>query len=80
MIFEANPMDSNVTHIKIKSLRIFLSYSTNDKVIAGSLKTLLELMGFEVFLAHEDIEPSVEWQEEIKDNLDKCDIFIPLLT
>ncbi|VVB91143.1 TIR domain protein [uncultured archaeon] len=64
----------------IKSLKVFFSYSTNDKAIVGTLKNLLESMGFEVFLAHEDLEPCVEWREEIKENLHNCDIFIPLLT
>lgn len=69
-----------VNYTGIKSLKVFFSYSTNDKETVGILKTLLESMGFEVFLAHEDLEPCVEWQEEIKKNLNNCDIFIPLLT
>jgi len=64
----------------IKSLRIFFSYSTIDKEIVGKLKSYLEEMGFEVFLAHEDISPCEEWQDEIIKNLKRCDIFIPLLT
>ncbi|MGB8216338.1 MAG: toll/interleukin-1 receptor domain-containing protein [Candidatus Methanoperedens sp.] len=64
----------------IKSLIIFFSYSIDDKEIVGMLKKYLEFMGFEIFLAHEDLEPCVEWQEEIKKNLNRCDIFIPLLT
>lgn len=62
------------------SIRIFFSYSTDDKNIVGRLKEQLEFMGFEVFLAHDDIEPSVEWQDEIIKNLKMCDIFIPLIT
>ncbi|OGH04183.1 MAG: hypothetical protein A2W22_02940 [Candidatus Levybacteria bacterium RBG_16_35_11] len=64
----------------IKSLRIFFSYSIDDKKIVGMLKEYLEFMGFEIFLAHEDLEPCVEWQEEIMKNLNRCDIFISLLT
>lgn len=64
----------------IKSLRIFFSYNTIDKKIMGKLKSYLEDMGFEVFLAHEDISPCEEWQDEIIKNLQRCDIFIPLLT
>lgn len=62
------------------SLRIFFSYSTDDKKLVGMLKEYLEYMGFEIFLAHEDLAPCVEWQEEIKKNLNRCDIFIPFLT
>ncbi len=64
----------------MNSLRIFFSYSIDDKKIVGMLKKQLEFMGFEVFLAHDDIEPSAEWQDEIIKNLKSCDVFIPLLT
>jgi len=64
----------------VKSLRIFFSYSTIDKEIVGKLKFYLEEVGFEVFLAHEDISPCEEWQDEVIKNLQRCDIFIPLLT
>ncbi|HBB02400.1 MAG: hypothetical protein US89_C0013G0019 [Candidatus Peregrinibacteria bacterium GW2011_GWF2_38_29] len=68
----------NEIGIGIKSFRIFFSYSTVDKLIVGEIKKHLELLGFEVFLAHEDIEPCIDWQEEIKKNLLRCDVFIPL--
>lgn len=64
----------------IKSLRIFFSYSHENRVIIGNLKKHLELIGFEVFIAHEDIEAGIKWQEEIIKNLKKCDIFIPLFS
>lgn len=62
------------------SFRIFFSYSTDDKTIVGKLKEQLEFMGFEVFLAHDDIEPNIEWQYDIIKNIKGCDTFIPLLT
>lgn len=63
-----------------KTLRIFLSYSTEDKNLAGNIKKNLERYGLEVFLAHEDIEPSSEWQDEIVRNLKSCDIFMPIIS
>lgn len=66
--------------ILIDSLRIFLSYNTKDKKEVGKIKNHLSYFGFEVFLAHEDITPTAQWQDEIKKNLKKCDIFIPVLT
>lgn len=62
------------------SVRVFLSYSTGDKKTAGMIKEELEKFGLEVFLAHEDIEPSEEWQNAILNGLKGCDVFIPLLT
>ncbi|MCJ7458380.1 MAG: toll/interleukin-1 receptor domain-containing protein [candidate division Zixibacteria bacterium] len=63
-----------------KSLRVFVSYSTRDKKIAGAIKQCLEQYGMDVFLAHEDITPSAKWQEEIIRELRQSDVFLPLLT
>ncbi|NIP62208.1 MAG: TIR domain-containing protein [Nitrosopumilaceae archaeon] len=63
-----------------KSLRLFLSYSSKDRRIAGKIKNSLEQFQIRVFLAHEDITPTQEWEEEILHNLNNCDIFCPLLT
>ncbi|MDF1496829.1 MAG: toll/interleukin-1 receptor domain-containing protein [Patescibacteria group bacterium] len=75
------PKKLQVTSSYIGSaLRVFISYSTDDKILAGQLKLCLEDMGMQVFLAHEDLKPSQEWQDTILGNLDSADIFIPLIT
>ena len=61
-------------------MKIFLSYSTKDKKLAGEIKDGLEQYGQEVFLAHEDIEPSAKWVQRILSELDVYEVFIPLLT
>ncbi len=63
-----------------KSVRVFLSYSHVDGFLAEQLKHSLERYGLEVFMAHEDIEPSKIWQDEIIRSLKACDVFIPILT
>lgn len=63
-----------------KRVRVFLSYSTIDKSTSGKIKQKLDHYGFEVFLAHNDIEPSQNWINEIINNLKNCDIFVPFLT
>jgi len=63
-----------------RKVRVFLCYSHKDKQLAGEIKRNLEKEALEIFLAHEDIEPSREWQDEIIKNLKSCDVFIPLLT
>src|SRR3989344_9124222 len=65
---------------KGKSLRIFVSYSSNDRKVVGEIKNSIERFGLSVFLAHEDIIPSSDWQIEIIKNLKGCDIFLPFLT
>ncbi|MCJ7508210.1 MAG: toll/interleukin-1 receptor domain-containing protein [candidate division Zixibacteria bacterium] len=51
-----------------------------DKKLAGEIKRGLEDYEFEVFLAHEDIEPTTEWADKILTELKNCDVFIPILT
>ena len=64
-----------------KSIRIFLSYSSDDGILAGKIKRYLEdYFGFEVFLAHEDIGAAEEWPKVIIENLKSTDIFMPLLS
>lgn len=58
--------------------KVFVSYSSKDKVIAGKLKEYIEKYDFDVFLAHEDIDQSKKWHPEIESELEKMDIFIPL--
>lgn len=63
-----------------KRLHVFISYSSTDKVYAGELKDFLQIYGLSVFLAHEDIRPTLDWKEEIIRNLRLCDIFIPIIS
>jgi len=63
------------------SLSVFLSHSHIDKHIAGNFKQcFLRYFGFEVFLAHEDLEISTEWNQKLVANLKSCNIFIPLIS
>jgi hypothetical protein len=66
-----------------RTIRVFLSYTTStqeNKTFTGNLKQGLEKLGLEVFLAHEDINPSSDWQETILANLKSTDIFMPIIT
>lgn len=57
-----------------------MSYNSADKLIAGNIKKHLESFGMEVFLAHQDIEPTEEWHDRILTELENADVFLPLLT
>jgi hypothetical protein len=61
-------------------MRSFISYNTSDKILAGKIKQSLEQFGFSTFLAHDDIKPTQAWVERILDELNKSDVFLPLLT
>ncbi|MDD5110117.1 MAG: toll/interleukin-1 receptor domain-containing protein [Patescibacteria group bacterium] len=74
-------VDFSSQAINEESLRkVFISYSTQNSALAGQLKIILEEMGFDAFLAHEDINPSAEWQETILNILGESGIFIPIIT
>ncbi|MFQ5772764.1 MAG: toll/interleukin-1 receptor domain-containing protein [bacterium] len=61
-------------------MKVFLSYSNLDKNEAGQIKHALEDYGLEVFLAHEDIQPSAQWVDRILAELEACAVFLPILT
>lgn len=63
-----------------KSHKIFISYSTKDKEVAGKLKKILEKHKAPSFLAHEDIKVSREWEDKILAEITSCSIFICLLS
>lgn len=61
--------------------KVFVSYSTDDKILAGQVKAYFtDRGGFEVFLAHEDMEPSEEFILRIRSELKACNVFVPLIT
>ncbi len=63
-----------------ESILVFLSYSSKDKDLAGKIKLRLETFGIEAFLAHEDIKPTQKWKDVILDHLERCDVFIPIVS
>jgi hypothetical protein len=62
-------------------MKVFISYHHLDKALAATIKMYLEReYGLNVFLAHEDIEPTLHWQDVIIEELKQCDVFIYILT
>jgi hypothetical protein len=61
-------------------MKIFISYSLEDKNDAGTLHGLLSLTGFECFLAHRDIKKGEQWRDAIVRELKASSIFIPILS
>ena len=60
--------------------RIFLSHKAEVKKETSVLKDNLKLYGASCFVAHEDIHPTKEWQNEIENALHTMDSFVALLT
>jgi signal recognition particle subunit SEC65 len=59
--------------------RVFLSHLAVNKVETSDLKEVLKLYGITAFVAHEDIEPTREWQTEIESALSTMDALVALL-
>jgi len=77
----AKPADAEVSHIwKAGFFRLFLSHVSAHKVAISKLKSELHLLGISGFVAHEDIKPSLEWQNEIELALRSMHALAALLT
>ncbi len=60
--------------------RVFLSHKADVKVESAELKARLKVFGITSFVAHEDILPTKEWQDEIENALYTMDAFVALMT
>ncbi len=61
-------------------LRVFISHLSNTQESAGRLKDALRNYAITAFVAHEDIEPTLEWQAEIEKALFSMDALVAILT
>ena len=60
--------------------RLFLSHTSRARKRAGELKKCLRRYAVDAFIAHEDIEPTKEWEREILRALDSCHALAALLS
>ncbi len=60
--------------------RLFISHKSSSKVTANKIKEEVRPFGISAFVAHEDVEPTREWQNEIENALATMDAFVALLT
>jgi hypothetical protein len=60
--------------------RLFISHLAVEKAFASELQSRLVKYHISGFVAHRDIEPAREWQNEIELALSTCDALVALLT
>jgi hypothetical protein len=60
--------------------RLFMSHLSAFKAKAAKLQNALRAYGISAFVAHEDIEPTKEWEEEIEKALFSMDALAAILT
>ena len=63
-----------------KDFRLFISHISKDKLIATRLKDALAQYDIAGFVAHEDIHPTLPWQDEIERALQTMDGLIAVHT
>lgn len=61
-------------------IKLFISHISKHKDKAKNLQDVLDIYGISAFVAHEDIEASKEWQEEIEKALHTMDAMTVILT
>lgn len=59
---------------------VFISYSTENFKEANKIKKIIEKYGGKIFIAPSSIAPGNNFKDDIKSNIDSCDIFIPLIS
>lgn len=60
-------------------VRVFMSHIHQQRSFVGDVKTALVKFGVDAFVAHDDIEPSQEWMNEIEIALGTCDALAAFL-
>lgn len=60
--------------------QLFISYSRKDTEFARKLTEHLEAEGLDAWVDWQDIPPSVDWMDEIKQGIEAADIFVFLVS
>ena len=71
--------NNTTTFWKTGHFKLFISHLASFKETIGHLKAALEKFCISGFVAHEDIEPTMEWQEEIEKGLFTMDALCAVL-
>ena len=61
-------------------MRVFVSHLSLEKQKATRLRDTLAPFGMSAFVAHEDIEPTLEWQVQIERALHSMELFVSMHT
>jgi hypothetical protein len=79
----AVPMPTSTDERRIwkpNHIRLFLSHVSRVKVPASDLQSALAAYGIDGFVAHKDIQPTLEWHREIEFALRSMDMLCALVT
>jgi hypothetical protein len=68
-----DPIETENSCWREGTLRVFVSHLSANRALAADLQQKLSGFGISCFVAHNDIEPTKEWQREIEAALASCD-------
>ena len=77
--FELSPRPNKPTFWEPGYFRLFVSHLAEYRKVASDIKRRLFTYGISAFVAHNDIEPTQEWQDEIELGLRTCQGMLALL-
>ena len=60
-------------------LKVFISHLTSHREQAAHIQAAMQKFGMSGFVAHNDINPTLEWQIEIETALSTCDVLVALI-
>ena len=89
MLYEQSENQISLSNGEMKKLwgnsyngkkRVFLSHKAKDRAKVSGIKKVLEKENASCFVAHDDISPGSQWQNEIVKALNTMDIFIGFVT
>lgn len=60
-------------------LRVFVSHLSSNRARMSALKAALSSWGISAFIAHEDIEASREWRDEVEAGLETMDVLVAVV-
>ena len=60
--------------------RVFISHTAKWKADAEKLKKVLQRYGIASFVAHADVDPTLQWLQEIEKALRSMDLIVPFMT
>jgi hypothetical protein len=61
-------------------IRLFFSHTSDQRLLVSRIASALEHWPFACFVAHEEIEPSLTWQEVIESGLRTCEALVAFVT
>jgi hypothetical protein len=60
-------------------LKLFISHLSSNKARMSAMKASLAKWGISAFIAHEDIEPSRKWMDEVETGLETMEVMVTVV-